>query len=105
MRQSVVRRGKTGQPGWFVKMKWDSKRKRILSKLPVSQLYDRNVCTGSQVIALAEAGFDKVWDVVDASYERLLAVPGFGPKTLAKLKQDAKTKGQLDMNWSLPDGR
>lgn len=96
---------RTGQPEWFRQMTWEARRKGILKKLPVSQLYDKGICTGSQVIALAESGYDTVWDVVDSSYKRLLRVPGFGPKTLAKLKQDAKIKGQLDMNWTVPSGR
>lgn len=96
---------RTGQPEWFQRMKWESQRKRLLLKLPVSQLYDYQICTGTQVIALAEAGFNTIWSVVDAKYSELMKVPGFGPKTLAKFRQNAKIKGQLDMNWVTPDGR
>lgn len=102
----------TGRPEWFEQMerkirdkKHETWRRKILRKLPVSKLYDEKICTGSQAIALASDGYQTIWDVVDASYKDLLDVPGFGPKTLAKLKQDAMIKGNLKMNWSVPDGR
>lgn len=96
---------RTGQPEWFVRMKWDAQRRKYLKSLPTTELVKHGVCTAKQANNLQEAGFATVWDVVDAKYGALLKVPTFGPKTLAKLKQDAKIKVQLDMNWAVSDGR
>jgi len=94
--------GKTGQPDWSRRMKWESERKRLLTKLPVSELAVHGICSAKQATALYEAGFKTVYAVASATYEGLLRVTGFGPKTLAKLWQDAKIKGQLDMSWKVP---
>lgn len=94
-----ARRKKTGQPEWFRQMKWETERRKILSKLPVSELVTHGICTKSQAKALEEAELRTVWAVVNATYEQMRAVRGFGPATLAKLYQDAKIKGQLNMNW------
>jgi len=95
---------RTGQPEWFRRMKWEQQQKVLLGRLPVSELARHGICSEKQATALAEAGFKTVWDVVDAQYSALLKVTGFGPKTLAKLWQDAKIKGQLTVKW-MPDGR
>jgi len=107
-RQAVLRgesrRKKTGQPSWFRKMLWDIKRKAMLKELPVSLLLDKEICTQRQVEALSSSGYGTVWDVVDAKYKDLLKVGSFGPKTVAKLWEDLRTKAQLEPNWN-PDGR
>ncbi len=93
--------GKTGQPVWFRDMKWEAKEKRLLSKLPISALYDHQVCTGDQAVRMAEAGLRTVWDFVSTDYETLEGIPTFGPKVLAKIRQAAKIK-QLNVKWSVP---
>lgn len=93
------RRKKTGQPDWFARMQWQVNQKKILRRLPVSELVVHMICTPKQAACLRRVGIETVWDLVDTTYERLLLVPGFGPKTLAKLWQDAKIKGNLDMKW------
>lgn len=90
---------RTGQPEWFAAMKWETERRKILSKLPVSELATHGICTKNQVKALEEAELRTVWAVVNATYEQMRAVRGFGPATLGKLYQDAKIKAQLTMNW------
>lgn len=95
---------RTGQPEWFQRMKWEAERKRLLSKLPVSEFVRFGICSAKQAESLREAGFKTVWDVVGAEYKHLLKVPTFGPKTLAKFRQDAKIKGQLDMLWTVHVG-
>lgn len=96
-------RRKTGQPDWFRAMKFEGQRRRMLSKLPVSELAKHGICSVKQANNLQEAGFTTVWAVVSAKYDELLRVPTFGPKSLAKLWQDAKIKGRLSMNWN-PNG-
>lgn len=96
---------RTGQPEWFVAMKWEAERKRLFSKLPTAELTKYGVTSLRQQKALEEAGFKNVWAIVDASYSDLRAVTGFGPKTLAKLRQDFQIKAQVKVNWSIPDGR
>ena len=100
-----ARRKKTGQPQWFQQMKWERERKAYLVKLPVIILVQHGVCTEKQAATLDRNEIKTVWDLVDANYATLLKVPGFGEKTLAKLWQDAKIKGQLSMNWKPADGR
>lgn len=90
---------RTGQPEWFRQMKWETERRKLLSKLPVGELAKYGICTKNQVKALEEAELRTVWAVVNATYEQMRAVRGFGPATLGKLYQDAKIKGQLTMNW------
>ena len=109
LRRQAVRRGesrrkKTGQPFWFRKMIWDLKRKSLLRELPASLLVDKEICTQKQAEALSSSGYGTVWDVVDAKYKDLLKVGSFGPKTVAKLWEDLRTKAQLEPNWN-PDGR
>lgn len=96
---------RTGQPEWFAQMQWDRQRKAFLRKLPVSELVGHGICTDKQAAALTESGYKTVWDVTDAKYTHLLKVSGFGPKTVAKLWQDLKIKGQIEPNWKPADGR
>lgn len=98
------RRLRTGQPLWFKQMKEEMAYKVILSKLPIGELVKHGICSIKQANNLQEAGFTTVWSLVRASYKDLLKIPSFGPKTLAKLWQDAKIKGNLSLKWS-PDGR
>lgn len=95
---------KTEQPEWFRRMKHEVQVKVLLGKLPVSELTKYGICSERQATALAEAGFKTVWDVASATYSGLLKVTGFGPKTLTKLWQDCKIKGQLSLKWQ-PHGR
>lgn len=93
---------KTGTPDWFGEMRLATIERKFLSRLPVGELHRKGLLTFKQTESLKGSGFASVYSVVNADYRDLEAVPGFARKTLAKLRQDAKIKLQINMKWSVP---
>ncbi len=93
--------GKTGQPAWFAAMKFQAAEKKILGKIPVSQLARFGVITFEQEGLLIQAGIKTVWEVSSTSKERIGSVLGLDSDELEAMGYRAFEKVNVGFRWFL----
>lgn len=97
---------RTGVPRHVAQWHHEAQVKRMLSAIPTTDLINRLELDGpmaKSVKSIAER-YPNVWELTEARYKVLSALPGVGPKTLSTLKQRLALH-QVTVKWQPPTRR